>query len=236
MTAATPTAGEELVLRIREQAHWRTRIEPPTAGRRFGSGLAARDAARAATVRIRGWDFPHLQENSDFGGSSPVPGGWESWFLLQPLEAWRIMESGQFIHYVTLRDDAHAGSWPLGDTPEPSRTMALDGIVLQIAEIMEFASRLAGLSDYRPSMRLTIALNGVRGRRLAAASVRTPPDACAARRDSIRFERTLDAATLAVRRRDHGLDALASVLADFGYEPPGDVLAALQARALERRV
>ena len=235
MTTAAPTVGEERVLRIREQAHWRTHIAPPTAERRFGSSLDARDAARAAAVRIRGWDFPHFQESGDLGGASPVPGGWESWFDLQPLEAWRIMESGQFIHYITLRDDAPAGSRPFGKTPEPSPTVTLDGIVYQITEIMEFASRLAGRADYGPSMRLTISLSGVRGRRLATGSVQTLPGACAAQQDCIRFERALDVATLASRKHDHGLAAIASVFAYFGYEPPRDILAAAQARALEQR-
>ena len=226
MTTTSLTLGEETALKIKERPHWRTHIAPTTFEERFTSAQDVRDAAIESAVLLRGWDFPHFHRtDEDIGGNSRIPGGWESWFEFERPEAWRAMQSGQFIHYTTLREDSQA-LWRVSDNP----ALLIEGAICQITEVFEFATRFTERANYEPWVQVSIGLRGVGGRELVAEPIRELRSSYVARVSEISHERRLEVATLASRKREYILDALLDIFLHFGFEPPRDVLGGLHDR------
>lgn len=230
MTTTSLSTGEEKAISIKERPHWRTHIAPPTADGRFGDGKQARDAAVEAAVLIRGWDYPHFHQ-VDGGGNAPVPGGWESWTDFRPQEAWRITQSGQFIHYSELHEDA-AGSPTAGNPP----VVSFEALVCRVTEIFEFTQRLVEKADYTPSVNLNIRLSRMKERQLVTNPYRYLFDRYVSKQNDITIARELNVTLLPSRKHEHSLDALSEILSYFGIDdPPRDVLSDLQSRFLEKK-
>lgn len=97
MTTLTIDVADRLA-RIHETAYWRILLHPTEYDpQRLPTLKDCRAAVEAASVRLRGWDYPHIdpppydyvydngwiQSGSDFGNH---------------VELWRFYQSGQFIH------------------------------------------------------------------------------------------------------------------------------------------
>ena len=227
MTTTSLSTGEEKVLSLKEKPHWRTHIAPLTVDERFNSAKQARDAAVDAAVLIRGWDYPHFhKEDDEAGGNAPIPGGWETWTNFHPQEAWRITQSGQFIHYSELHEDV-AGS--------PPSVVSFEVLVYRITEIFEFTQRLVAKADYAPLANLNIKLNGMKGRQLVTNPNRDLFNRYVSEQNDITIARELDVTLLPSRKHEYSLNALSEILNYFGIDPPRDVLSETQSRFLEKK-
>ena len=156
-----PPDRKRLLASIRDVGHWRVRIVPESAEQRFERPGDCRDAVAASAVHLRGWDYPHIPVASNESHCQmPVQDGWEGmgdWGRHR--ELWRLMRSGQFIHYLALWEDI---------TPELSgqRVLSVSGAVYTLLEVVEFARRLTGSAAYGTHADLEIDLVGVAGRGL----------------------------------------------------------------------
>ena len=110
---------------------------------------------------LRGWDYPHIPNtNDEFHAQAPIRDGWEGMVVRdRHRELWRLMRSGQFIHYRALWEDI---------APEfrDQRILSVSGAVYALLEIVEFSRRLTGAADYGTTVRLEVGLFDVRGREL----------------------------------------------------------------------
>ena len=160
-STVAPPDRKQLLDAIRGSGHWRVRILPESADQRFKLPSDCRDAIAASAVLLRGWDYPHVPiRNDEFHCQAPVHDGWEGmvdWDRHR--ELWRLMRSGQFIHYLALWEDI---------APEfrHDRVLSVSNAVFTVLEILEFARRLTGTAEYGTSIALEIDLVDVKDREL----------------------------------------------------------------------
>ena len=160
-STAAPPDRMQLLHAIRGRGHWRVRIVPESAGQRFKLPSDCRDAIAASAVLLRGWDYPHVPlRNDEFHCQTPVRDGWEGmvdWDRHR--ELWRLMRSGQFIHYLALWED-------LAPEFRGQRVLGASGVVYSLLEFVEFSRRLTGAASYGTSIDLEIDLVDVKSREL----------------------------------------------------------------------
>lgn len=103
------------------------------------------ELVRELSVRVRGWDFPHLAHET--------PGIFEDYVELgtefqHVKEVWRLYQSGLFNHVSGLNDDWRDEStfWPPDQGWSAGTRLGVESMVGRLAEIFLFAGRLA-LSD-----------------------------------------------------------------------------------------
>jgi hypothetical protein len=228
LTTETVSPAEALVNAIKQRAHWRVLLEPTTYVQRYPQRKAARDAVRESVVHLRGWDFPHFDEGTRHGGNGPIDAGWEHW---KDMEAWRIYVSGQFIHYLSLREDSDRRAFPQGHQP----FLDMVATVYQLTELFEFASRLVATADFEPSVSVEIQLAGMEGRQLVSGEplqVMLREYVCP--KPAIRIRRTLPVDELRLRPAQQAATAAAELFEWFGFKPHMSVTTDIQAELLRR--
>jgi hypothetical protein len=81
-----------------------------------------------------------------------------------------MYQSGQFLHYLALREDWFDENHGYNDLKEQIKPMSslnvIGSVVYQIAEIFEFLSRLANSGIYEEGVRASISLNNTLNRQL----------------------------------------------------------------------
>lgn len=160
-STVAPLDTQSVLASIRGVGHWRVRLVPESAERRFKLPSDCRDAVERSAVHLRGWDYPHAAiKNDESHCQAPVKDGWEGmvdWDRHR--ELWRLMRSGQFIHYLALWEDI---------APEfrDERIFSVSNAVFTLLEVLEFTRRLTGTAEYGTSIALEIDLADVKAREL----------------------------------------------------------------------
>lgn len=122
-----------------------------------------------ATVRLRGWPFPHVREPSrdqDFMYETETEGGHK--------EGWAMFMSGLFIQVRQI------GDWPsdpdsyMNDDEDPriQGNMPFWMVLLEFSEALEFAARLRDKLRQQEPMIVRVEGTDLRGQRLVAAHSR----------------------------------------------------------------
>lgn len=158
---------------VKEEAHWRVIIRPVQFEReRVASLQEAWKLVESCRVRLRGWDYPHVDRDNRANGEDWIA----SWCdFLGRREYWRFFQSGQFIHLFSFWEEKHSfpgGRAPrLRSKPADFRESGYVDIVETLytsTEIFEFAARLAQRGAYTQGMNVSIQLNGIRNRLLVS--------------------------------------------------------------------
>jgi len=227
------TAQELGVLdKIRLRGHWRVAIRPDSFQRdRIADRSELFRIVERNSVRLRGWDYPHIdyenqpQQGVDWVGQECE---WED-----QIELWRLYQSGQFIHFLALCGDWRDRStiW----TPEPGwrpgQFLYYLDTIYTLLEIFEFAARLALSVAGAPVMVVQIDLKALQGRRLT-----TTDSSIALRRDyrtnSAEWNYRWQGSQTALIAEPRELAATASrdLFAGFGLNVTDEVLRRLQER------
>ena len=228
---------DEALTGIRQKAHWRVRLLPPSAEQRFRLPSDCFRAVSQSHVELRGWDYPHVQDASDerHGRSFPVVDGWELFVdFLSHHEAWRFTKSGQFIHYFTLwEDEEGAGSsWRI---PEGTKFLSLESTIATLTEVMEFFARLVELADYTPSINIEISLLGTDQRVLKASPSRFLFRDYISHVSEIPLSRTISISEIASSRQEIALEMARDIFELFTFRIDDHVLHDIQRNILERR-
>src|SRR5258707_6537898 len=129
---------------IISRGYWRLIVRPTRFNEVREESLVALDRiVREKSVRLRGWDFPHYDNEK-----ATAPG---RDFIEQEInwhhhkEKWRLYQSGQFILLRSLWEDwedqalisSAAKSWV------PGKELWVLSTIFTLAELCEFAARLA---------------------------------------------------------------------------------------------
>jgi len=118
------------------------------------------------SVRLRGWNFPHL----DIRNPPKIDIDWvgEDFEWEHYLSSWRFYQSGLFTHLsgfsVDWRDQSNL--WPAYEDWKPNVLLGAGSVIFQYTEIFEFASRLALSSAGDDSMFVEIKIGNLEGRML----------------------------------------------------------------------
>jgi hypothetical protein len=170
-----------LLEKIKSRGYWRINFQPLIYTQKFISLGECKDIVEKNTVEHRGWDYPHFPRRSgEDTGLEPGENfyqGWIDWGEFK--EFWRMYQSGQFIHYLALREDwLEEAIWRhnLHDKIKPMSLLGIIGsVVYQMTEIFEFLSRLGTAGVYDEGVRVSIGLYNTENRKLwIDAGLRVP--------------------------------------------------------------
>jgi len=165
------TAQELGVLEtIRSRGHWRVAIRPGSFQRDLiADRLDLFKIAERKSVRLRGWDYPHIDRRNQPETGVDWVGQKCEW--QDQIELWRLYQSGQFIHFLALCGDwrDHSEIWPPDPGWRPGQFLYYLDTIYTVLEIFEFASRLALSPASAPVMVVQIDLKGLQGRGLTTA-------------------------------------------------------------------
>jgi hypothetical protein len=163
---------KDLTDKIKSRGYWRINFQPVVAVKKLKTLQETKEIVRDNAVRLRGWDYPHFPGRMDDDTGLEPCGeyyqGWIDW--ANHKEFWRMYKSGQFLHYLALREDwLEDDPWrtDLAQKIKPKTKLGVVGsTIYQITEIMEFLSRLADTGLYDEGLKLSISLNNTEGREL----------------------------------------------------------------------
>ena|SRR5215207_1389878 len=234
MTVAV--SEQERLALIQQTGYWRVVMRPTVfEERRIRTLSDCWRILEGAKVRLRGWDYPHIDRDERGQGNDWIQSG--STFT-NHVELWRFFQSGQFVHHFSLREDRT----PVGGNPAPTISgrqpqLSVLSTLYTVTEVLTFARNLAYREVLEPAADITIELHGMAGRVLTASFDRELHGHYEATTDLICWHETVPATALLATASDLALDATVHVFERFGWQDlPREVLAEDQRRLLERRL
>ena len=92
----------ELLTEIKSRGYWRIVVRPQSFVEERLEYASLLDVIGSTSVRIRGWDFPHLGREEEIERQKDYVGTRVTWSSYR--EYWRFYQSGQFVY---LGGDSH---------------------------------------------------------------------------------------------------------------------------------
>lgn len=217
----------ELTTAIRSKGYWHVDVRPTDYIGDRVAYAALRSILDRTVVRLRGWDFPHLDGRGGDRRGNHWIGGETDWSYYK--EAWRFYQSGQFVYLLGINEDwteAYEGLTPYRRPPIGVSGLGVGDALFRITEIYEFASRLSVTEAGAEQMQINIDLRNVSARRLYVDDPgRMPMDHdYSFDEPALHWAATISRNDLAGRSREFALDAASEVFARFGWHPARSLL------------
>lgn len=247
MTASVLTPAEKLPVPVLEHPHWRVNFRPAAYNpNRLGTLAECVDVLRKTQVRLRGWDFPVIPQESTLGfGDTWVAGSSD---FMGHLEYWRFYQSTQFLYLGSVREVTEP-EWETRIREAMKRrargTVDVDGVpgflsltesIYNVTEYFEFAARLAQAQIYVDPVTIAISVKGVAGFMLAAEPSRTWTTDYVAHDSELNYTKTFAPADLIAGAADHSLTCALRLFERFGWLKPNvDALRTDQQKLLTRQ-
>lgn len=227
---------------IKSRGHWRVNFQPLTASRKLKSQTDCRDVVQRNSLELRGWNYPHIPRDTDSDGGLRLERGHceatTDWSKAK--EFWRMYPSGQFIHYVALREDWEAvESQDQRETKQCER-LGFVGAIYQLTEVYEFAARLTRDREaiYADGVRIAWSLRHTAGRILWLEEPMGLPfmHTYRCRQEQVDFgDREFSPAQLLQSSKDAACEAIVYLFQNFGWSTPNtETIQSYQDRLLRR--
>ena len=212
---------ENTLKKIKLKGHWKVVIRPfPYNQNRISDIEDLEGIIQRTSVKLRGWDFPHVDRNQNPGIGVDYIEQDIDWREIK--EFWRFYQSGQFIYYGAYRLDWTESTEGWTEQPhKPPWTqplLSLEDIVCCFAEFMEFASALSLSEAGSSQVGIGITATALRGRELWMSSSRQSSiwDPSKAQIDDFPQQKNIFRDDLVARTRSIGLDWANELLKRFG--------------------
>lgn len=224
----SPSDSKIVIDEVRSKAYWSTVIRPEEYDKEILlSNQECLEIVRSLAVSYRGWDYPHVDEDS-FALGTNWASSWVNWS--EYVEVWRLYQSGQFMHMAGLREERDSSSENRaralkraavlpGQTPPGY--VDLVGLIWHVTEVFEFAARIAARLTSRSkhdsmSFYVEIGLNGIDGYVVSSADPgRWWRGYFPTAEDPIRFKWRGTGERLQAERRHIAVDAIQQILSVF---------------------
>lgn len=226
----------EILDAIRSRGYWQVLIRPAVFVRNRIEDISALfPIVRQASVQLRGWDYPHVDNDApaihmDWVGQETR---WE-----HVLELWRMYQSGQFVHFSAFWEDwrDHSSFWPPEKGWEPRKRFGVGETLFRLTEIFEYAARLSLSQAGDESMHISVTLKDLGGRILVADTPGRFPLRRAYKASISEFPLSMDLARpeLVGDPRSHALRGATELFKRFGWEASPEVLKTWQAELGKR--
>ncbi len=220
---------ENFTKKIQSRGYWRINFQPTLDKSRL-SFPECRGIVERNRVSFRGWDYPHYPRRSgddtDIEPHDNFYQGWINWENHK--EFWRMYQSGQFIHYLALREDwfDEAQMWkPDGAEIKPFTKLNIIGsVIYQITEIFEFLSRLSKEGIYDEGVKINISLINTEGRELWISDTMRGPffQAYRAHLEKIEYSNLYSKEEIITSPQKLALNVIKFFFQRFGWEDPSD--------------
>jgi len=166
---------EEIKQKITERGYWEIvlKSKPTQYAEKKFTHQQLRSWLEKHQVQYRGWYYPHLSENRNYGDYYNAQGYVESYVhWASYLEIFRFYQSGQFVHYMGMQEDRMAdipplfGQWNTEMQKPPPEQLFLEPTMTlyQLTEIFLFTSGLASEGIFGDQVRISIKLHNMNHR------------------------------------------------------------------------
>jgi len=158
----------ELLEKIKSRGYWRINLQPLVKAEKLPSIDRCQEIVEQNAVKLRGWEYPAILQ----GAPDVQRTRTQTYFELandwqNHIEFWRMYRSGQFLHYLALREDwisadelASMGEQQM----QPMTRLSVVGTIYSVTEIHEFAARLARAGLYNEGVVVSIGLHHTKDR------------------------------------------------------------------------
>jgi len=226
-----------LLDKLKSRGHWTVEIRPADFKERRVPRIGElEEILRRCRVSRRGWDFPHLYNETTPRADNSI--GLEIEFD-HILEVWRFAQSGLFLQVSGFMDDWRDQSmWKAGVDWAPMTQLGVLGVLARCQEIFQFAASLSLTTAGGPEMVIANELEGLAHRMLVMDSPRRMPFLGRQYVSAIpRFQRTcnLNALQLQTDHRQLALEFARELLERFTLDISTENLNSLADEALPRR-
>ena len=227
----------EVLEEIKSRGYWRVAIHPGTfTEKRVANISDLYPILQKTSVQLRGWGFPHLDSKENVQIDSDWIGQESKWH--QYLEFWRFYQSGQFIVFLGFDEDWRDNSevWPAPKGWEPGLTLSAENTIFQLAEIFEFAARLALTEAGDELMHVEILVNGLGGRALRVNPEKrmSLPLKMKASIKELPYKVDVSRTQLITEPRDLALKPALELFRHFGWDPSLEILRDVQGELFRR--
>lgn len=226
-----------IVEKLSTRGYWRTEIRPTDFHEKHVPSLALLErSVRAAVVELRGWDFPHLGNESLLLDSQNSIGSDTDWRV--HVETWRAFLSGQFVHRGGLWVDWMDQDFLFGKEPnwKPASQLPIVDCIWSLTERFEFAARLSQTEMGAEGMAIRVSFTGLKGRTLRGDHPRRHWGGfySPATLSEFVFERTLSRADLLATASELAVEASQELFGFFGYQAETRILRDIQAELSDK--
>lgn len=238
---------QEVVEKVKTKGYWRIVFEP-LKDEEMPLGKC-KEIVEKNSVHLRGWDYPHVpQRVGDDTALEPGDNYWQGWLDWEGenhKEFWRMYQSGQFIHYLGLREDwldslRLRSMWKVADEEYSSgQAIGVIGTTYQITEIYEFLSRLIQDGIYSNGVKVSISLNNTQGRQLVVEQFQRMGFSMPKKTSSetINFQKEYTKEEILSDSKEKSLEAIVHFFERFGWSPPNvEVIKSDQKNFLEGKI
>jgi hypothetical protein len=157
--------------KIKSRGYWRINFQPLVFKDKIESVSKCFEIISKNAVYLRGWKYPHIPNRSDEDtGTEYCDGYFQAWVDWgNHKEFWRMYQSGQYLHYLALREDwldEDTRKSDLADRIKPMSSLNVITTVYQMTEIYLFIERLISDGIYDEGVNISVSLINTKGRRL----------------------------------------------------------------------
>ncbi|NOT34440.1 MAG: hypothetical protein HOP12_09750 [Candidatus Eisenbacteria bacterium] len=160
----------DLLEKIKSRGYWRIHFQPLVHAEKLTTIDRCREIVEQSALELRGWEYPAILNGaSDVGRERTqqyfeLSNDWEN-----HIEFWRMYKTGQFLHYLALREDWLADD-QLASMRErgiaPMARLGVVGSVYTATEIYAFLARLTRAGLYDEGVSVGVTLYGTKDRAL----------------------------------------------------------------------
>ena len=216
-----------LLDKIRSRGYWRVLVRPSQfAEQRVDDISALKPILQKSSVRLRTWDFPHV--NGRGKAYKDVDAIVQEFEWEEYHEFWRFYQSGQFIYYGGFVSDWRESASGHRDVEREKTLRAVD-IVVRFTEVFEFAARLALSQVADTQTHIEIKASGLRNRILRFNPEKYDPwPTLKAHVGEFLFEDDVPNATLMAESRELALIAARELFKRFDWDASLEILRDMQ--------
>ena len=229
---------KELVKKIRSRGYWEVIIRPSKfEEKKLPVITALYPIIERASVKLRGWDFPHV----DLRSKGQIDNDWVGQeYQGQPYpEVWRFYQSGQFFGISGMIEDwvDPSAFGPPSEDWRHGSFLSVEGVVFRFTEIFEFAARLALTNSGDEQIHLSIIVGCIQARSLwVNPAHRAGSTMFAGKTASIQefhYPDQLPRAQMISNARELSLKPALELFRRFDWDPSVDLLREIQSKLLQ---
>lgn len=231
--------------KIKSRGYWRVNFQPLVDIQKFQNLTLAREFITRNSVRLRGWDYPHISvRNDDDSGFEPCGEFYQMWVdWAKYKEFLRIFKSGQILIYRGLREDWTQEDMGLFGTSnlniDPGTKLGVVGsVIYEATEIFEFLLRLCRDGLYDEGVKISVTIFGLKNRELWVEDpMRAPfifPKKTGA--DRVDFEKTLSKEEVVSDSKKIATELIKKIFDAFDWIPTEEQIIKDQDNLLSGRI
>lgn len=96
----------QLITKIKSKGYWKVIIRPNTYNAKLIPSLEeCKELIKKSRLQLRGWDYPHIDVGGITYASDSSIHSYCDWPEGPMFEYWRFYQTGQFVHYYSMRED-----------------------------------------------------------------------------------------------------------------------------------